>query len=1247
MIGTKWKVRVQAVIIALLVTVLAFMNSLRAFALGAAVDATPSAPRASVSDTLLTSGDAAEVSVTQLFGDAEYSDAKISVELGRNLMPTGDVSLFVDGKDTPVESLGEFASWEHGASFSIYKSKLGDIANKDVALNFGITAGAVNELSTGSVYAISDVARNGYASYSKESNHVFVTVVPNTDDTEQIAVAPEQKEDENGGFLSLITSFLTSRFSAPKAIDSADSVSTDDATVTEAVEGANGLALLSANGAETSTNSEEEKQALDSLLENVKSGTFSDGSTISVDLRNSNIFNMDVAWGDDGGESEARSLGVPAFELPEGWELIAEGEPTVTQNSAYNKTNNTMDETIRYRYPFKFRYTYTPDAEVPEIEEYKAELDEAPYDIPTDGTEDIETAHIAFQKGTVHVSAQYNPEEETDPIKSEMSNPIAISDDGEELIPYGAPYVDYEIVKGYALTAEIAGTPDGYIFKGWHRRLADRTVGELITTNEKLTYKPGITSVNGSEEPLRDIIAVFEEIEQPEPITFETGEYRLVYTASRSSKYATLSTDVSVSPNRKLHTGEEVAYTVGVSASPTELQVGKVKVDVSKSVNLDKLENLRVAVNGEDASISADGIIDTGAELKTENDRIEVIISGKVPNDKSLVGQPVSVVASASADERVTPSSDASATAVVEQPAMAPMLVLDDAKPSAGDTITFVASGVSHEGDSHGVVLSVELAGLTDACIVEYSDGGQFKDGIVSWNIGDVADGESFDNRWVSVKLPVNTELNGKDISAKGTVSGVNIDDAALPVCTAQVQTPVIGLVKVAKAISSNPSVDGKIADSEGNAVENDTVPTDVKTVDDALVTDADDEGGSEVAPIAEPDVKPEGNLVINAGDSIHYEVTVSQAAPDAAARRIAVVDGLSYNAIKNGTRIVDGTLSINANGKTLVEGEDYTLNWIYADEVTLDDEGNEITPPARPDNDEDRQKVGFAVFSANTVLDGVSQMIVEYDVLSGDSRNDMLRGAEIKNSAIVMGGNFDMVGAASVTVSIASATLTPALTTDKDVVSIGDRVTYDLVVRNTDTNRSSIAKNVFISSAFDSYSANLGYLIDKSTLKVLSVENGVATDITDSCVIDWPNDYSFRIETGRNLRVSTMETGKLEGTENKTEEEKYAGIDHAIVVTYVGTAESISAKTHDNTMVNSVLVRADNATYAAANKAVLLNGADSEAPQAKSNTVSGRVAGKGGISDTGDVAVEALAIGGGIVAVALIGLVVWRKNRG
>lgn len=677
-------------------------------------------------------------------------------------------------------------------------------------------------------------------------------------------------------------------------------------------------------------------------------------------------------------------------------------------------------------------------------------------------------------------------------------------------------------------------------------------------------------------------------------------------TASVSGKTIKASGTITGNAIEETTLGSNPTVTIGtnavtgrVDADKTNMETGDTATfDVSGTVSKGHAKNATVTVNVNAPAgsvITDNGTTITGNTITYTNSSTSKIdshkITVKVPDDVATAGQSVEATGTITgdnfADAKLSP-----AKVDIEKPTIGGTVTASNLKPSADDTVDIKVTP-SVTGNPHGLSTTVKIDGV---------DSGITADNGVSVN-GNVVTFSGKDAKTIHIKLNDDSSMNGKKITATATTTATNASEASLGSVTLDVQTPTVTLKKSATAVSDKASVDGKTVDSDGGT---DKVgeTTDNTATDDAKES-KDGTGDSDTKPIANPDEKKEDStLVVNNGDEIEYNVEVTQTSPDAHANQVSVTDGLDDYSAENGVYIEKDTLKVTINGNDV------------ADKATTEWLGDDVDKPT---------KVKVTV----NRLKGNEKMVVSYKVSTGKASNDLLRGRNIENTASIEGTNFESPESIGVTVAIASASLTPTVSTNADTVAVGDKVNYGTVITNSSTDSSSIAKNVYISSAIDDYSASLGVKIDPSTLQILSVENGVATDITDSMNISWNGTTGFSIDTNRNLQASKTKSTKLDMSDNT--DARYKGIDHAIVVLYSAMTNGVSADTiGQNAITNTVITKADNATYAVANKEVTLTGADAVTPQ---DEQAGSISDIDAMSQTGDTIVK-VAGGTGIVAV-------------
>lgn len=675
-------------------------------------------------------------------------------------------------------------------------------------------------------------------------------------------------------------------------------------------------------------------------------------------------------------------------------------------------------------------------------------------------------------------------------------------------------------------------------------------------------------------------------------------------TASMSGKTIKASGTITGNAIKETTLGGSPTVTIGTNAVTGRIDADKSTMETGDTATFDvsgtvsgghaKNATVIITISAPTGSVITDnGTTIPGNTITYTNSSASKIdgrkITVKVPDDVASAGQSVEVagtiIGDNFADARLSP-----ARVDIERPTIGGTITASNLRPSADDTVDIKVSP-SVTGNPHGLSTTVRIDGV---------DGGiTADDGVVVSGNEVTFDGK--DAKTIHVKLSDDKSMNGKRVTVTATTTATNVPAASLGSVTLDVQTPVVTLKKSATAVSDKASVDGKTVDSDGGT---DRVggATGGIAKDDSKAKDGT--GDSDTRPIAKPEEKRGGaTLVVNNGDEIEYDVEVSQTAPDAHANQVSVTDGLDDYSAENGVHIEKDTLKVTINGNDVTDKA--TTEWL----------GGSADKPTR-------------VRVTVNRLNGGERMLVSYKVSTGKASNDLLRGRSILNTARVDGTNFESPDSTGVTVVIATASLTPTVSTNADTITIGDKVKYGAVITNSSADPSSVAKNVYLASAIDDYSASLGVTIDPSTLQVLSVENGVATDITDSMDISWNGTTGFSIDTHRNLQASKAKSTTLDmGDETDA---RYKGLDHAIVVHYSAMTNGVPADTiGQNAITNTVITNADNATYAVANKEVTLAGTDAIVPR---DEPSGSISDVDAVSQTGD-AIAKVAGGAGVIA--------------
>lgn len=675
----------------------------------------------------------------------------------------------------------------------------------------------------------------------------------------------------------------------------------------------------------------------------------------------------------------------------------------------------------------------------------------------------------------------------------------------------------------------------------------------------------------------------------------------------------------------------------------------------TETVTITGPKSLEITADG--GKVTSDGTTHTVTFTETGDAITTRTISVNVPDDTTATGASITATASISGANFATVDAG-NVTIGVKQPQASGTATIDNATPSAGDTIKVTFTPTVENGTAHNAVLKVSVANADGAKIS--ADKGKVDGNTVTFDAMTDATG-SLGDYVVNVTLPDDAKLNGKVITMSAVLSANNMQQTNIgDAVTSTVQTPSMSVVTSATAVSKKATVDGTTASSDGTTQKadgsdaststgTDTMPsqdggTTTETAgetagetsgetgegsangnDKQASTDeakaSDGRGDSDTKPIATPDEKENSTLVINNGDEIEYITKVSQATEAAHANSVLTDISLDDYSAKNGAYIEKDTLAIKLGGNDVTN--DAKIEWVG----------------------DDKDKPTGVKITLDRMI-GTSDLIITYKASTGSANNYALRGHDIVCTAKVSGTNFESPEASTVTATIADAMVVPALSTDIDQAGIGQVVKYGAVIVNSDANSTSIAKNVYAAFAIDDYAASLGASLDPSTLRVLSVEDGKAEDITKNVQIAWDGTTRFSIDTGRSLHASKSASGyKLDM--KKDDASRYAGIDHAIIVLYSMNTEGIPVDTIGGTdVINTLITRADNATYAVANKVVTITGIDYVAPdELAGGSIDDTAATADAIHRTGDRL--PFLIGGVVVVIAaIVGIIIGTRKR-
>ena len=545
------------------------------------------------------------------------------------------------------------------------------------------------------------------------------------------------------------------------------------------------------------------------------------------------------------------------------------------------------------------------------------------------------------------------------------------------------------------------------------------------------------------------------------------------------------------------------------------------------------------------------------------------------------------------------------------------IMTISNHKPSAGDTIDVDVTPKVNGGGTKDLVTKVTIANADGATIT--ADGGEVEGNVVTFP--PVAS-DKLGKQTVHIQLPDDGKLNGKTIHVTAKAHASNIKEKEIGTEPLDVQTPHVTLKTSATAVSSKAAVDGKTTDSEGGTTkvvdDKDTKDADAKA-DDAKKT-TDGKGSSDTAPKNDAQEKKDASLVINNGDEIEYNVDITQDEQDAHANGIVATSKLDDYAAQNGVYIDPDTIVVKRGNTDITEKVKGDITYIGSK----------------------KQPTGIEVPVGQIRKETVT---ITYKASTGKASNDLMRGKTITNTTSITGTNFLLPDEAKVDVEIASASLSPSIYTNSDQVQIGTDVKYATIITNDSTDGSSIAKNVYAASAIDDYAASIGVAIDPSSLQLLYVENGKAKDVTKDATIKWDGTKGFSVDTNVNLAATHASDDDIEkaGTSTDDADTRYANLDHALVILYAASTTNVSKDVYgENSMTDTIITRADNATYAAANKDTSLVAYDAPVQQDEQG---GTIEDKS-LTQTGDATAIA-GIGTAIMAgVAGIVAAVRRRRR-
>jgi hypothetical protein len=513
--------------------------------------------------------------------------------------------------------------------------------------------------------------------------------------------------------------------------------------------------------------------------------------------------------------------------------------------------------------------------------------------------------------------------------------------------------------------------------------------------------------------------------------------------------------------------------------------------------------------------------------------------------------------------------------------------------PSANDTIDFKVKPSVSDGNAKNAVTTVTLSGA-DGATITADNNGTVSGNVVTFPSVASANGTQPEYT-VHVKLPDDGTMNGKKITATAKAKADNVAETQIGQQSATVQTPTVTLKTSATAVSTKAAVNGKTSDSEGGTEKADgkdagdssskdkdaskDKKTDATKTNDSKAS-TDGKGGTDTSAKTEPPQQKDANLVINNGDEIEYNVAVGQTEANAHANGVTVKSVLDDYSAQNGVYIEPDSVKIMNGDKDVTNTLKDKITW----------EGSQDQP------------TGLTIELGQVNADNYT---ITYKASTGKASSTAMRGRTITNTTNVTGTNFALPDPAKVDVVIASAELEPRILTNAEETKVGKDVKYFTVITNKNksddkSSKSSIAKNVYAASAIDDYAASIGIAIDPSSLQILSVENGKATDITKNVTIKWDGTKGFSVDTQVNLAASSITDDDVKQVSDGNDDDaRYGKIDHALVISYSASTANVNKDVFgENDITDSVITRADNATYAAANKKTRLVAADAPAQQ-------------------------------------------------
>lgn len=569
----------------------------------------------------------------------------------------------------------------------------------------------------------------------------------------------------------------------------------------------------------------------------------------------------------------------------------------------------------------------------------------------------------------------------------------------------------------------------------------------------------------------------------------------------------TVSVDAS---SNNIDTDNTVDVTIDAQSDPVTANVKDVVFDFSGSAfgylgenNGFTIQNATLSTLGADKDVTND-IINlftahpTDAQytvpdwvIADNNTKFTLKLTLFFPDSSSLKGNilPIKVKTNGTVDRESSindvnlhPSEQTTETIHVNKPVYSNFGIQTSNKtPSAGDTVQLPVSGNIINGESHNTKLVVDFSHTLPA---DWNVTASSNNGVagvydpdantVTWDYGTKANG-SLISETITIKIPDNTSVNGKTVTSTYTVSGSNAD-----------------------SVSGNTGAGGSSSGGSGQT-STFTVTEPIVNIMKSASNDTEQIHSKDAWVDTENDAE---TLTVNVGDTVNYTVTAAQTAENAKINNVVLTDGIDDDSFSKGVMIQKNSLRVKAGTEVGLETKEGVVTWTN-------------------ESQDGQYAQGYTINLDK--LEGQANIIVEYTAKAGESTNDQLRGQTVTTTAHIQGTNFVSPQDAVVNVTIASAILANNLYSISDYVEIGDTNAYSLIIRNIDTNKDSIAKNVTAELTLDDNATKLGYKIDPNSINVYSISNGTKTDITTQCNYDTDMETNNTlIKTKTNLPITS-----------------------------------------------------------------------------------------------------------------------------